>query len=125
MSYGNVPDGEQDDNAGQYPGYGQYSGDGPYPGNGQYPGYGQYQGSATPPPTYLPWAIATTLLCFIPAGIVSWVYAAQVARKWRTGDFQGAARASRRARNWAIASAVLALCGLVIILATRSSGTGG
>ncbi|SFQ43506.1 MULTISPECIES: CD225/dispanin family protein [Actinomadura] len=63
--------------------------------------------SAGPPPNHLPWAIATTILCCLPAGIVSIVFAAQVNSKWMSGDQAGAYKASNNAKTWAIVSAVL------------------
>jgi len=54
-----------------------------------------------PPPNYLAWAIITTILCCIPFGIVSIIYAAQVNSKWAIGDFTGAAIASKNAKVWA------------------------
>ena len=80
----------------------------PMPGGGYAPG---------PPPgpkpsNYLPWAIATTLLCCLPAGIVSIVFAAQVDGKWNSGDYAGAQASSQKARTWAIVSAVVGLVAL-------------
>lgn len=84
------------------PGLNQASG--PY---GQ-PGYG------TPPSTNLVWAILSTLLCCMPLGIVSIVKAASVNSLWFQGRHAEAVRASESARNWAIASAAVALSGFVL-----------
>ena len=91
----------------------------PMPGGGYAPG---------PPPgpkpsNYLPWAIATTLLCCLPAGIVSIVFAAQVDGKWNAGDYAGAQASSQKARTWAIVSAVvgLALSAIYIIVVVAAS----
>ncbi len=54
-----------------------------------------------PPPNYLVWAILTTILCCLPFGIVSIVYAAQVNSKWQMGDFEGAKLSSKNAKLWA------------------------
>lgn len=59
------------------------------------------------PDNYLVWAIVTTVLCCLPAGVVSIIYANKVDRLWREGDFAGADSASKQARTWAIVSAVL------------------
>lgn len=69
------------------------------------------------------WAILTTLFCFLPFGIVSIVYAAQVNGKYASGDYQGAASSSRRARTWAIAAAVtgVVLIGLYLALGVAAS----
>ncbi len=62
-----------------------------------------------PVPNYLPHAIVTTLLCCMPFGIVSIVYAAQVNSKVLAGDIQGARESSENAKKWAIISAVLGI----------------
>ena len=54
-----------------------------------------------PPPNYLVWAIITTILCCLPFGVVSIIYAAQVNSKWQTGDFEGAKISSKNAKIWA------------------------
>ena len=59
------------------------------------------QSPQAPPPNYLVWAILTTILCCLPFGIVSIVYAAQVNSKWIAGDFEGAQSASKNAKVWA------------------------
>ncbi len=51
-------------------------------------------------PTYLPHAIVATLLCCMPAGVVSIVYAAQVSSKQAAGDIAGARQASKNALMW-------------------------
>lgn len=76
-------------------------------------------------PNHLPWAIATTILCCLPAGIVSIVFAAQVNSKWMSGDQAGAYKASNNAKTWAIVSAVLGVIVGVIyfIIAMASSSS--
>lgn len=76
------------------------------------PGYGMqgYGPPPGPPPNnYLVWAILSTVLCCLPLGVVSIVYAAQVNTKWAAGDVVGAQDSSRKARTWAIYSAVSVL----------------
>ena len=55
-------------------------------------------------PNHLIWAIAATIFCCLPAGIVAIVYAAQVNGMLDAGDYIGARRASRNAKIWAIVS---------------------
>lgn len=57
-------------------------------------------------PNNMVWAILTTLLCCLPFGIVSIVYAAQVDGKRAAGDLNGAYEAAEKAKFWAIVSAV-------------------
>lgn len=110
------------------PGYGSPPQYGPQYGQ---PGYGaapQYGVPTPPPPNYLVWAILTTLLCCLPLGIVSIVFSTQVNTKWAAGDQHGAAKASRGARNFAIASAVaggvLALgFGVLVLLGAVGAST--
>jgi hypothetical protein len=54
-----------------------------------------------PPPNYLVWAILSTILCCIPFGIISIIYAAQVNSKWQAGDITGAIASSKNAKIWA------------------------
>ena len=54
------------------------------------------------PPSNLVWAIVSTILCCLPAGIVAIVYACKGDYLYLMGDYQGAVEASHKARNWAI-----------------------
>ncbi|MCQ2300477.1 MAG: CD225/dispanin family protein [Bacteroidales bacterium] len=58
------------------------------------------------PDNYLVWAILTTILCCLPFGVVSIVYSCKVNNLWDAGQEQDAYDAARKAKNWAIASAV-------------------
>jgi hypothetical protein len=51
-------------------------------------------------PNYLVFAILTTVLCCLPAGIPAIVYAAQVNGKLQAGDIAGAQLASKNAKMW-------------------------
>src|SRR3954469_22342575 len=61
-------------------------------------------GTVLPPqttvPNYLVYAIVSTVLCCIPAGIPAIVYAAQVNSKLLAGDLAGAQAASKNAKMW-------------------------
>lgn len=67
-----------------------------------------------PPPNYLAWAIVTTILCCLPFGIVSIVYAAQVNSKWQMGDYEGAKLSSKNAKLWAWISFGIGIAGIII-----------
>ncbi|RIH66248.1 CD225/dispanin family protein [Mariniphaga sediminis] len=69
-----------------------------------------------PPSNYLVWAILTTILCCLPFGIVSIVYAAQVNTKWQAGDYDGAKISSKNAKLWAWVSFGAALAGMLLWL---------
>ncbi|MCU1300965.1 MAG: hypothetical protein JWQ87_1249 [Candidatus Sulfotelmatobacter sp.] len=56
--------------------------------------------SAVYVPNYLVFAILTTVLCCLPAGIPAIVYAAQVNGKLQAGDIAGAQAASKNAKMW-------------------------
>lgn len=94
----------------------------PQPGQGQQPPYGQQPGYGAPygpppgqpPENYLVWSILTTVLCCLPLGVVSIVYAAQVNSKWAMGDVAGAQDSSAKAKKWAIWSAAVA--GVLLLL---------
>ncbi len=51
-------------------------------------------------PNYLVFAVVTTVLCCLPAGIPAIVYAAQVNAKLQAGDYGGAQAASKNAKLW-------------------------
>lgn len=61
------------------------------------------------PSNYLGWAIAVTLLCCMPLGVVAIIYAAGVNNKYDRGDVTGARKSSERAQLWIILSIVLGL----------------
>lgn len=95
------------------PFYGQpYQGQ-PYQGQ---PYYGQpYQGqqsqqpgssSVSKPDTNLVWGILTTIMCCLPFGLVSIVYASKVDTLWFAGRYQEACNASNLAKKWALAAAI-------------------
>jgi len=107
------------------PGQPQWGQPGQQPGQQwQAPPYGQQQ-----IPNYLPWAIVTTVLCCMPFGIVSIVYAAQVNSKQAAGDIAGAMDASKKARTWAIVAAavggVIILGYVLFFVAFGLAGVGG
>ena len=113
---------------GSQPQYGQppYGSQPPYGGQPQYgaqPQYGQPYGApygqpGTPPPNYLVWAILTLIFCCWPLSIASIVFAAQVNGKYAAGDLAGAQESSRKAKQFALWSAISAcvLFGLLIAL---------
>lgn len=80
--------------------------------------YGPYGSGpvGSPPANHLVWAILTTILCCMPAGVVAIVFAAQVNGKWAAGDVQGARQSSTNARTWAIVSAVLGAIGIIFVI---------
>ncbi|MGO3690091.1 MAG: CD225/dispanin family protein [Psychroflexus halocasei] len=71
----------------------------------------------TPPNNHLAMAIISTLVCCMPAGIVSIVYASQVNSKFMADDYIGAEQASKNAKTWWIVSLAVAASGFIIILA--------
>ena len=79
-------------------------------------------------PNYLVFAILTTVLCCLPAGIPAIVYAAQVNGKLLAGDIAGAQLASKNAKMWCWVAfgaglAVLVLYMLVVGLGVMSNMT--
>lgn len=53
------------------------------------------------PSTHLAIAILVTILCCLPLGVVSIVYAAQVDSNWNAGRYDVAEDYSNKAKNWA------------------------
>lgn len=66
------------------------------------------------PQNYLVFAILTTVLCCLPAGVVSIVYAAKVNGLYAEGKYDEAESASKNAKTWAIVSAAVAAVGLIL-----------
>jgi hypothetical protein len=94
-----------------------------YGGYGQQ-GYGQPGYRPAKPDSHLAGAIITTLLCCLPAGIVSIVYAAKVDGLYSSGDYNGALAASSSAKFWMNLSIGLGLMVAVIwVIVVVSSGS--
>ena len=98
------------------------------------PPYGQPFGGYGPSPViapnnYLLWAILSTLLCCLPLGIVSIVFATKVDSLAARGDLGGALEASRKAKNFAIAAAcvggAIAAVYVVFILVAVAGASAG
>lgn len=68
--------------------------------------------------------ILVTLLCCVPGGVVSIVYATQANSKGRSGDIAGASVAANASKVWAIVSVVLGFgavaIGILIQIAAES-----
>lgn len=58
------------------------------------------------PDSNLVWGILTTLLCCLPFGIVSIIYAAQVDTLWVQGLYDESRAASKKAGKWAMWAAI-------------------
>ena len=78
----------------------------------------QTPGVVLPPgtaiPNYLVFAILTTVLCCLPAGIPAIIYAAQVNGKLQAGDVAGATAASNNAKMWCWIAFGVGLSGVVV-----------
>jgi hypothetical protein len=97
----------------------------PPPPYGAMPPGSYQQPGGPPPPNYLVWAILSTVLCCLPLGIVSIVFASQVNTKWQTGDFSGAQDASRKARQFAMWSVIsYVIVGGLLALAVAAGSLG-
>ena len=66
------------------------------------------------PDSNLVWAILTTILCFLPFGIVSIVYSSKVSTYYFTGQYELAKDASKKAGLWAMWSAIS--MGIIIVI---------
>jgi Interferon-induced transmembrane protein len=74
----------------------------------QPPPYGAPEGGypAQQPDSNLVWGILCTVLCCLPFGIVSIVYASKVSGLWTQGRYPEAQVAAANAKKWAIWGAV-------------------
>lgn len=66
------------------------------------------------PSSYLALAIISTILCCLPLGIVSIVYATKVNSLYEDGKYSEAQSASNKAKTWGLISAAIALFGWII-----------
>jgi heme/copper-type cytochrome/quinol oxidase subunit 4 len=69
----------------------------------------------TQPKNYLIESILATIFCCFPFGIPAIIYASQANSKFAIGDFEGAQKASKNAKNWTIWSVVI---GVIVIVST-------
>lgn len=84
---------------------------------------------SSPPRTHVGWATAAMVggvlfstVLGAPAGFVARRHGRQVQPLWNAGDQQGAIKASRTARTWAIVSTVLDGLGLTLLVVVISLG---
>ena len=85
----------------------QQSGFNQYQQHGFQPGFQPGVQSQYKPNSNLVWAILTTILCCLPFGIVSIVYASKVDSFWYAGNYQAAQDASKKAGTWAMWAAIV------------------
>jgi len=107
-------------------GYGAYPSGGGY-GQPGYGGYGQPFGKT--PSAYRAWVITSivcgalfSLIVGLPCGIVALSYSRRVQQAGQMGDMQSAAKASKRARIWAIVATVFDALGLILVITLVSHG---
>ncbi len=73
--------------------------------------------------TYLGWALAATVLCFLPLGLVSLYFGLRVSQAVAQGRTEEAARNSRVARRWLVATICVGVaCYLFIAIALAALG---
>lgn len=68
------------------------------------------------PNSYLALAIISTILCCLPTGIVSIIYATKVNSLYEDGKYNEAVSASKNAKTWGIVSIGIALLGWIIYI---------
>ncbi|MFB9057550.1 CD225/dispanin family protein [Mariniflexile ostreae] len=66
------------------------------------------------PSNYLALAIISTILCCLPTGIVSIIYASKVNSAYEDGQYAEAVKASKNAKIWGIVSIGIAFFGIII-----------
>jgi len=74
---------------------------------------------AAKPKNYLIESILVTIFCCLPLGIVGIVFASQVNSKYDTGDYAGAEKASKQAKQfmfWGLIAGVVVLVGYLAIM---------
>lgn len=68
------------------------------------------------PNSYLALAIISTIVCCLPTGIVSIVYATQVNSAYEDGDYAKAENSSRNAKTWGLVSIGIGLVGITLYM---------
>jgi len=68
------------------------------------------------PSSYLALAIISTILCCLPTGIVSIIYATKVNSAYEDGKYNEANKASKNAKMWGFISIGIALFGWIIYI---------
>jgi uncharacterized membrane protein len=70
----------------------------------------------TRPNSYLALAIISTILCCLPTGIVSIIYATKVNNLYEDGNYDDATQASKNAKTWGLVSIGIAVVGWLIYM---------
>ena len=68
------------------------------------------------PDSYLALAIISTIICCLPLGIVSIIYATKVNSLYADGNYEEAIKASKNAKTWGLVSVGVAVVGLLIYI---------
>ena len=68
------------------------------------------------PSSYLALAIISTILCCLPLGIVSIIYATKVNSAYEDGNYEQALSASKNAKTWGLVSVGIAILGWILYL---------
>ena len=68
------------------------------------------------PNSYLALSIISTILCCLPIGIVSIIYATKVNSLYEDGNYDEANRASKNAKTWGLVSIGVAVLGWLLYL---------
>jgi len=70
---------------------------------------------SSPPDSNLVWGILCTIFCCLPFGIISIIKSSKVSTLWMQGDTDGAIKASKDARKYAIWGAIIGpLLGIIV-----------
>ena len=66
------------------------------------------------PDNLMVWSVLTTLLCFLPTGIVAIIFSNKVDNLWALKDYTGAQQAAHSAKIWCLVSLGLAVGSLIL-----------
>ena len=95
--------------AGELPELSAYVGGSPATPGAQYAPGSAPMAVVNQPSSNLVWAILTTVLCCMPTGIYAIICAAKVDTLWYAGRYEEARRMSRKAGQWSVISAIVAI----------------
>ena len=87
-----------------------------------YPSVPSFGAAGADIPNYLPWAIASTIFCCIPLGVVSIVFAVKANSAKAVGDLVTARNAANQAKIWLIVSVVGGLLASMFVILASIAG---
>ncbi len=68
------------------------------------------------PNSYLALAIISTIICCLPLGVVSIIYATKVNSAYEDGNYELAEKSSKNAKTWGLVSIGVGVVGIILYM---------